>query len=69
MKGYKLLGTAEHKKYGQITSITISKDNKYLVGGQEGGLLTVWDLYYFSEIKRELATKCKIIKLLFCTEN
>ena len=34
VKGYKLLGTSEHKKYGQITSISISKDNKYLVGGQ-----------------------------------
>ena len=48
VKGYKLLGTSEHKKYGQITSISISKDNKYLVGGQEGGLLTVWDLNYYS---------------------
>ncbi len=34
VKGYKLLGTNEHKKYGQVTSISISKDNKYLVGGQ-----------------------------------
>lgn len=52
VKGYKLMGTAEHKKYGQVTSIAISKDNKYLVCGQEGGLLSVWDLNYFSELKR-----------------
>jgi WD40 repeat protein len=52
-----------------VTSIALSKDNKYLVCGQEGGLLSVWDLNYFSELKRELASKSKIIKLLFCSEN
>ena len=48
VKGYKLLGSAEHRKYGQVTSVSISRDNKYLVTGQEGGMLTVWDLYYYS---------------------
>ena len=31
--------------------------------------MTIWDLYYYSELKRELATRSKIIKLVFCTEN
>lgn len=31
--------------------------------------MTIWDLYYFSEIKRELATRSKIIKVVFCSEN
>lgn len=48
VKGYKLLGSTEHKKFGQITSIAISNDNKYLVGGQDSGMLTVWDLYYLT---------------------
>jgi WD40 repeat protein len=69
VKGYKLLGSAEHKKYGQVTSLSISRDNKYLVAGQEGGMLTVWDLYYYSELKKELVTRSKILKLSFCSEN
>lgn len=32
-------------------------------------MMTIWDLYYFSETKRELATRSKIIKLVFCSEN
>ncbi len=48
VKGYKILGNPDHKNYGQITTVAISKDNRYLIGGQQKGLLTVWDLSYYS---------------------
>jgi len=39
------------------------------VCGQENGLITIWDLTTMSEIKKELATDTKIVKMLFCSES
>eukprot|EP00919_Chromeraceae_sp_WS-2016_P024117 GHVR01057111.1.p1 GENE.GHVR01057111.1~~GHVR01057111.1.p1 ORF type:complete len:103 (-),score=4.17 GHVR01057111.1:147-455(-) len=52
VEGYKILGTAEQRKFGLVTSVTISRDNKYLVSGHESGLIAIWDLYYLSVIKQ-----------------
>lgn len=43
-KSKKILGNADNRKFGSITSIAISKEGKYLVCGQENGLITIWDL-------------------------
>ncbi len=52
IKGYKILGSNEQRKYGSVLSLSISRDNKYLVTGHETGLVAVWDLYYFTLVKQ-----------------
>lgn len=66
VKGHKLLNTPDQNKYGQVTSISISRDNRYLVSGYESGLVILWDLYSFKSIKTILLQKNRIIKVLFC---
>lgn len=52
VKGTKMLSTAEQRKFGCISSLSISKDNKYLAAAHENGLITLWDLQYFSLLKQ-----------------
>ena len=59
----------ESKKFGQITSVSISRDNRYIVGGYESGMVLVWDLYNFKVVKQEKVNNCRIIKVLFCSES
>lgn len=51
VKNYKLLETVNKNKYGSVTSITISKDNLFMVCGYQNGYLTLWDLSTFSLTK------------------
>jgi WD40 repeat protein len=51
-KGKNVLGNADNRKYGAITSIAISREGRYLVSGQENGLITIWDLGTMSELKK-----------------
>ena len=39
-----ILGTVENRRHGQISAIAISRSGRYLISGQENGLITVWDL-------------------------
>lgn len=68
-KGKRVLGNATNRKYGAISSIAISREGRYLVSGQENGLITIWDLGTMSELKKEQATDSKIIKIIFCSET
>ena len=43
-KGKTVLGTSENRKYGMISAMAISREGRYLVSGQENGLITLWDL-------------------------
>jgi hypothetical protein len=69
IKGYKILKSTDGKNYGGVISVSISRDNKYLVAGHETGLITVWDLYYFSLSKIEVMGKTKVVKVLFCCDE
>jgi WD40 repeat protein len=63
------LNRADQNKYGQVTSISVSRDNCYLVTGYETGLVILWDLYNFKLVKTILLHKNRILKVLFCGEN
>ncbi len=52
VKGHKILGTVEQRKFGAVLVLAMSKDNKYLIAGHESGLIAVWDLGYFSLFKQ-----------------
>lgn len=69
VKGYRILGTPDQNKYGQTTSVSVSRDNRYLVSGYETGLLIVWDLYSFKVVKTIFLQKNRILKVLFCSDN
>jgi WD40 repeat protein len=64
-----LIGNAEQKKFGCVSSISISRDNKYLVAGYDSGLVTLWDLYYFTLVKQEINSRAKILQVLFCSST
>jgi hypothetical protein len=66
---FTLIGNAEHKKFGSVSSISISRDNKYLVAGYDSGLVTLWDLYYFTLVKQEINSRAKILQVLFCSST
>lgn len=66
MKGHKLLNTEDQFKFGQVTSVSVSRDNRYLVAGHESGLIVLWDLYSFKVVKKELLHKHRILKAQFC---
>ena len=67
VKGHRVLSTADQNKYGQTTSISISRDNRYIVAGFETGLVILWDLYSFKVVKTILLQKNRILKVLFCS--
>lgn len=67
VKGHRVLSTADQNKYGQTTSISISRDNRYIVAGYETGLVILWDLYSFKVVKTILLQKNRILKVLFCS--
>lgn len=69
MKGNRNLSTPDQYKYGQVISISVSRDNRYLVAGYETGLVILWDLYGFKLVKTILLQKNRILKVLFCSEN
>lgn len=62
-----MLSTPDQSKYGQATSISISRDNRYIVAGYETGLVILWDLYSFKVVKTILLQKNRILKVLFCS--
>lgn len=66
---FTLIGNAEQKKFGYVSSISISRDNKYLVAGYDSGLVTLWDLYYFTLVKQEINSRAKILQVLFCSST
>jgi WD40 repeat protein len=69
VKDFRTLSRADQNKYGQVTSISVSRDNCYLVTGYETGLVILWDLYNFKLVKTILLHKNRILKVLFCGEN
>lgn len=52
-----------------MTSVSVSRDSRYLVAGYETGLVIIWDLYSFKVTKTVLLQKNRILKVLFCAEN
>lgn len=67
VKGHRVLNTADQRKYGQATSLCISRDNRYIVAGYETGLVVLWDLYSLKVAKTVLLQKNRILKVLFCS--
>lgn len=48
VKGHKILKNGDGKNLGSVLSVSISRDNKYLVAGHESGVISLWDMFYFS---------------------
>ena len=48
IKGHKVIGTAIKGKYSEVTAIAVSRDGRYLVYGQDNGVLNLWDLYNYA---------------------
>lgn len=69
VKGHRVLGTQELRKYGQVTSVALARDSRYLVVGYEAGVVVLWGLYYFDLLKQELPSTAKVMQVLFCSEN
>lgn len=68
-KGYKTLNIPDQPNIGQVTSVAVSRDNRYVVAGYETGVIGIWDLNGFKLVKSEIVRKVKITKVLFCCHN